>query len=61
LYHFNHTFKADRPNQLWVSYLTYVRTWKGFVYIAFVIDVFSRTIVDLKASTTAKPNLSWAL
>jgi len=32
-------FKADRPNQLWVSDLTYVATWRGFVYVAFVIDV----------------------
>jgi transposase InsO family protein len=51
--HVNRIFKADRPNQLWVSDFTYVRTWKGFVYVAFVIDVFSRTIVGWKASTTA--------
>ena len=38
-------FKADRPNQLWVSDFTYVSTWQGFVYVAFVIDVFSRRIV----------------
>ena len=38
----NRQFKADRPNQLWVSDFTYVSTWQGFVYIAFVIDVFAR-------------------
>ena len=51
--HVNRIFKADRPNQLWVIDFTYFRTWKGFVYVAFVIDVFSRTIVGWKASTTA--------
>ena len=35
----NRQFKADRPNQLWVSDFTYVSTWAGFVYVAFVIDV----------------------
>ena len=39
----NRRFRADRPNQLWVSDFTYVATWSGFVYTAFVIDVFSRT------------------
>jgi putative transposase len=38
-------FKADRPNQLWVSDFTYVSTWQGFIYVAFVIDVFARRIV----------------
>ena len=38
-------FRAIRPNQLWVADLTYVATWAGFVYVAFVIDVFSRMIV----------------
>ncbi len=38
-------FTAERPNQLWVSDLTYVATWRGFVYVAFVIDAFSRRIV----------------
>src|SRR5580704_4039755 len=37
-------FSAERPNQLWVADLTYVATWAGFVYVAFVIDVFSRSI-----------------
>jgi putative transposase len=35
-------FTATRPNQLWVSDVTYVATWRGFVYVAFVIDVFAR-------------------
>ena len=38
-------FKAIRPNQLWVADITYVATWSGFVYVAFVVDVFSRYIV----------------
>jgi hypothetical protein len=38
-------FTASRPTQFWVSDLTYVATWRGFVYVAFVIDVFARTIV----------------
>lgn len=38
-------FSATRPNQLWVSDLTYVATWRGFVYVAFAIDVFSHRIV----------------
>ena len=38
-------FVADAPNQLWVADITYVRTWSGFVYVAFVIDVYSRYIV----------------
>lgn len=38
-------FTASRPNQLWVADITYVATWSGFAYVAFVIDVFSRRIV----------------
>ena len=38
-------FHATRPNQLWVSDFTYVATWSGFVYVAFVIDVFARRVV----------------
>ena len=38
-------FVADRPNQLWVADITYVATWQGFAYVAFVTDVFSRKIV----------------
>ena len=38
-------FNATRPNELWVSDLTYIATWRGFVYVAFVIDIFARLIV----------------
>jgi transposase InsO family protein len=50
--------KAGRPNQLWVADLTYVATWRGFVYVAFVIDVFSRRIVGWRASTSLGSNLA---
>jgi transposase InsO family protein len=43
-------FHADRPNQLWVSDFTYVSTWAGFVYVAFVVDVYARYIVGWKVS-----------
>jgi putative transposase len=43
-------FAAQRPNQLWVSDFTYVATWHGFVYVAFVIDVFARRIVGWRVS-----------
>jgi putative transposase len=51
-------FKATRPNQLWVADLTYVATWRGFVYVAFVIDVFSRRIVGWRASTSLRSDLA---
>jgi putative transposase len=41
----NRQFKADRPNQLWVSDFTYVSTWQGWQYVAFVIDVYARRIL----------------
>jgi len=47
-------FTADRPNKLWVSDFTYVSTWQGFVYVAFVIDVFARRIVGWRASSSAR-------
>jgi transposase InsO family protein len=47
-------FKATRPNQLWVADLTYIATWRGFVYVAFVIDVFSRRIVGWRASSSLR-------
>ena len=50
----NRLFKADRPNKLWVSDFTYVPTWSGTVYVAFVIDVFARRIVGWRASTSMK-------
>jgi putative transposase len=51
--HVNRQFKAPRPNVLWVSDFTYVATWAGFVYVAFVIDVFARRIVGWRVSRTA--------
>jgi transposase InsO family protein len=51
-------FKADRPNQLWVADLTYVATWRGFVYVAFVVDVFSRMIVGWRASNSLRSDLA---
>jgi putative transposase len=51
-------FTATRPNQLWVSDLTYVATWAGFVYVAFVIDVFSRLIVGWRASRSLRTDLA---
>ena len=45
-------FTAIRPNQLWVSDFTYVATWRGFVYVAFVIDVFARRIVGWRVSSS---------
>lgn len=47
-------FVATRPNQLWVADFTYVATWSGFVFVAFVIDVFSRMIVGWRVSTSLK-------
>jgi putative transposase len=51
-------FTAERPNQLWVSDLTYVATWRGFVYVAFVIDVFSRRIVGWRVSSSLRSDLA---
>jgi putative transposase len=45
-------FTATRPNQLWVADVTYVATWRGFVYVAFVIDVFARRIVGWRVSSS---------
>ena len=50
-------FTAERPNQLWVADFTYVATWRGFVYVAFVIDAFSRRIVGWRAHTTMRTDL----
>lgn len=49
----NRQFQALRPNALWVSDFTYVATWRGFVYVAFVIDTFARRIVGWRVSRTA--------
>jgi transposase InsO family protein len=51
-------FRADRPNQLWVADLTYVATWAGFVYVAFIIDVFSRSIVGWRVSNSLRSDLA---
>ncbi len=50
----NRQFRAERPNQLWVSDFTYVSTWQGFVYVALVIDVFARRIVGWKVSSSSR-------
>ncbi len=49
----NRQFAADHPNSLWVSDFTDVAAWSGFVYVAFVIDVYARRIVGWRASRTA--------
>jgi putative transposase len=51
-------FKAERPNQLWVADLTYVATWRGFAYVAFVIDVFARRIVGWRVSSSLRSDLA---
>ena len=50
----NRQFKADRPNPLWVSDFTYVSTWQGWLYVAFVIDVFARRIVGWRVSRSMR-------
>ena len=47
-------FLATRPNQLWVADFTYVATWRGFVYVAFVIDVFARRLVGWRVSASLR-------
>jgi putative transposase len=51
--HVNRVFHAPAPNMLWLSDFTYVSTWSGFVYVAFVIDVYARRIVGWRVSRTA--------
>ena len=51
-------FAAERPNKLWVADLTYVATWTGFVYVSFVIDVYSRFIVGCRASRSLRSDLA---
>ena len=51
-------FTATRPNQLWVADLTYVATGRGFVFVAFVIDVFARRIVGWRASSSLRTDLA---
>ncbi len=51
--HVNRQFQASAPNRLWASDFTHVSTWTGFVYVAFIIDAFSRRIVGWRVSRTA--------
>jgi len=51
--HVNRRFRAPRPNMLWVADFTYVATWSGFVYVAFVIDAYARRIVGWRVSRSA--------
>jgi len=53
----NRQFVASRPNQLWVADITFVATWSGFVYVAFVTDVFSRHIVGWRVSRSLRTDL----
>ena len=53
----NRQFKASHPNQLWVADITHVATWSGFVYVAFVIDVFSRYIVGWRVLKNMRTDL----
>src|SRR5512147_2117602 len=53
----NRQFKADRPDQLWVADFTYVATWVGFVYTAFVVDVFARRIVGWRVARSMNTDL----
>jgi len=54
----NREFTAGRPNELWVADFTYVATWKGFVYVAFVIDVFARMIVGWRVAASMNAELT---
>ena len=51
------SFMATRPNQLWVADITFVATWRGFVFVAFVVDVFARRIVGWRVSSSIKTDL----
>jgi putative transposase len=51
-------FSAERPNELWVADLTYVATWSGFVYVAFIFDAFSRFIVGWQVSRSLRTDLA---
>ncbi len=53
----NREFSAIRPNQLWVADITFVPTWSGFVYVAFIVDVFARYIVGWRVSRSLKAEL----
>ena len=53
----NRQFVATRPNQLWIADITFVATWTGFVYAAFIIDVFVRYIVGWRTSRSLRTDL----
>ena len=53
----NRQFQASRPNELWVADFTYVATWAGFVYVAFVIDVFARRIIGWRVARSMRAEL----
>ena len=55
--HLNRQFQASRPNELWVADFTYVATWTGFVYVAFVIDVFARRIIGWRVARSMQTEL----
>ena len=54
----NRDFTVARPNALWVADLTYVATWRGFVYVAFVIDAFARRIVGWRVSNSLRTDIA---
>lgn len=54
----NRDFHVDRPNALWVADLTYVATWRGFVYVAFVIDAYARRVVGWRVSHSLKTDIA---
>ena len=53
----NRNFSASRPDEFWVADFTYVATWLGFVYVAFIIDVFSRAIVGWRVARSMRTDL----
>ncbi len=53
----NRHFVAERPNQLWLADLTYIRIWSGWVYVAFVLDAYSRRIVGWQVATHMRTDL----
>jgi putative transposase len=56
--HVNRTFTVSRPNALWVADLTYVATWRGLVFVAFVIDAFARRIVGWRVSSSLRSDIA---
>ncbi len=54
----NRVFEASRPNASWLADLTYVATWRGFVYVAFVIDAYARRIVGWRVSDSLHTDLA---